>query len=149
MPKKAKELSALAVSKLKTEGRYAVGGADGLHLRIAGASRAWVLRLAVGTRTNAKGNTVVHRRDIGLGSYPEVSLAEAREKARELRKQVRDGIDPIEERKVTKVRAALEAAKSKTFEECANAYIEANRAGWKNEKHVQQWQNTLDRKSVV
>ena len=143
MPKKAKELSALAVSKLKTEGRYAVGGADGLHLRIAGASRAWVLRLAVGTRTNAKGNTVVHRRDIGLGSYPEVSLAEAREKARELRKQVRDGIDPIEERKVTKVRAALEAAKSKTFEECANAYIEANRAGWKNEKHVQQWQNTL------
>ena len=143
MPKKAKELSALAVSKLKTEGRYAVGGADGLHLRIAGASRAWVLRLAVGTRTNAKGNTVVHRRDIGLGSYPEVSLAEAREKTRELRKQVRDGIDPIEERKVTKVRAALEAAKSKTFEECANAYIEANRAGWKNEKHVQQWQNTL------
>lgn len=143
MPKKAKELSALAVSKLKTEGRYAVGGADGLHLRIAGASRAWVLRLAVGTRTDAKGNTVVHRRDIGLGSYPEVSLAEAREKARELRKQVRDGIDPIEERKVTKVRAALEAAKSKTFEECANAYIEANRAGWKNEKHVQQWQNTL------
>lgn len=143
MPKKAKELSALAVSKLKAEGRYAVGGADGLHLRIAGASRAWVLRLAVGTRVDAKGNTVVHRRDIGLGSYPEVSLAEAREKARELRKQVRDGIDPIEERKATKVRAKLEAAKSKTFEECANAYIEANRAGWKNEKHVQQWQNTL------
>ncbi|WP_161866813.1 tyrosine-type recombinase/integrase [Pseudomonas yangonensis] len=143
MPKKAKELSALAVSKLKAEGRYAVGGADGLHLRIAGASRAWVLRLAVGTRVDAKGNTVVHRRDIGLGSYPEVSLAEAREKARELRKQVRDGIDPIEERNATKLRAKLEAAKTKTFEECANAYIEANRAGWKNEKHVQQWQNTL------
>lgn len=143
MPKKAKELSALAVSKIKAEGRHAVGGADGLHLRIAGASRAWVLRLAVGTRTDAKGNTVVHRRDIGLGSYPEVSLAEAREKARELRRQVRDGIDPIEERKATKIRAQLEAAKAKTFEECANAYIEANRAGWKNEKHVQQWQNTL------
>lgn len=143
MPKKAKELSALAVSKLKTEGRYAVGGADGLHLRIAGASRAWVLRLAVGTRTDAKGKAVVHRRDIGLGSYPDVSLAEAREKARELRKQVRDGIDPIEERNATKLRAKLEAAKTKTFEECANAYIEANRAGWKNDKHVQQWQNTL------
>lgn len=143
MPKKAKELSALAVSKLKAEGRYAVGGADGLHLRIAGGSRAWVLRIAVGTRLNDSGKPVVHRRDVGLGGYPEVSLAEAREKARELRKQVRDGIDPIEERKVTKVRAALEAAKSKTFEECANAYIEANRTGWKNEKHVQQWQNTL------
>lgn len=143
MPKKAKELSAKAVSNLKAEGRYAVGGADGLHLRIAGASRAWVLRLAVGTRADAIGGTVVHRRDIGLGSYPEVSLAEAREKARDLRKQVRDGIDPIEERKAMKARAALEAAKSKTFEECANAYIEANRAGWKNEKHGQQWQNTL------
>ena len=119
MPKKAKELSALAVSKLKTEGRYAVGGADGLHLRIAGASRAWVLRLAVGTRTDAKGNTVVHRRDIGLGSYPEVSLAEAREKARELRKQVREGIDPLQEKREAKARDAKQAAKSKTFAECA------------------------------
>lgn len=143
MPKKAKELSALAVSKIKTDGRYAVGGADGLHLRVAGTSRTWVLRLAVGTRINANGSTVIHRRDIGLGSYPEVTLAEAREKARELRKQVRDGIDPIEERKAMKARAKLEAAKAKTFQECANAYIEANRAGWKNEKHVQQWQNTL------
>ncbi|MDO3556202.1 integrase arm-type DNA-binding domain-containing protein [Ralstonia pseudosolanacearum] len=143
MPKKAKELSALAVSKIKTDGRYAVGGADGLHLRVAGASRTWVLRLAVGTRINANGSTVIHRRDIGLGGYPEVTLAEAREKARELRKQVRDGIDPIEERKAMKARAKLEAAKAKTFQECANAYIEANRAGWKNEKHVQQWQNTL------
>lgn len=90
MPKKAKELSALAVSKIKAEGRYAVGGADGLHLRVAGGSRAWVLRVVVGTRTNDEGKAVVHRRDIGLGSYPEVSLAEAREKARERRKQVRE-----------------------------------------------------------
>ncbi|MBI5780742.1 MAG: integrase arm-type DNA-binding domain-containing protein [Rhodocyclales bacterium] len=133
MPKKLKELSALAVSRLKTDGRHAVGGVDGLHLRIAGASRSWVLRVAIGTR----------RRDIGLGSYPEVSLAEAREKARAMRQKIREGIDPIEERKAAKARAALEAAKNKTFEECANAYIEANRAGWKNAKHRQQWHNTL------
>lgn len=143
MPRKAKELSALAVSKIKAEGRHAVGGVDGLHLRVAGASRAWVLRLVVGERTDANGKSVVHRRDIGLGSYPEVSLAEAREKAREHRKLVRDGIDPIEERKAAKARAKVEEAKGKTFEQCATAYIDANRAGWKNEKHIQQWENTL------
>ncbi|PTU32241.1 tyrosine-type recombinase/integrase [Stenotrophobium rhamnosiphilum] len=143
MPKKAKELSALAVSRIKTDGRYAVGGADGLHLRIAGSSRAWVLRLAVGSRLNSKNKIVVHRRDIGFGSYPEVSLAEAREKARECRKQAKAGIDPLEERKTAKARAKLEAAMTKTFEECASAYISANRSGWKNEKHIQQWENTL------
>jgi hypothetical protein len=89
MTKKAKELSALSVSKLKSEGRYAVGGADRLHLCIVGNSRSWCLRIAVGTRTNGKGQTTVHRRDLGLGSYPEVSLAEARDKARELRRQVK------------------------------------------------------------
>ena len=143
MPKKAKELSALAVSKLKTDGRYAVGGVDGLHLRVVGGSRAWVLRIAVGSRVDSDGRTSVHRRDVGLGSYPEVSLAEARDRARELRKQVRDGVDPVLKRQAVKVQSALETAKAKNFEECADAYIDANRAGWKNEKHAQQWQNTL------
>ena len=143
MPKKAKELSALAVSKLKTDGRYAVGGVDGLHLRVIGGSRAWVLRIAVGSRVDSDGRTSVHRRDVGLGSYPEVSLAEARDRARELRKQVRDGVDPVLKRQAVKVQSALETAKAKNFEECADAYIDANRAGWKNEKHAQQWQNTL------
>ena len=143
MPKKAKELSAMAVSKLKTDGRYAVGGVDGLHLRVVGGSRAWVLRIAVGSRVDSDGRTSVHRRDVGLGSYPEVSLAEARDRARELRKQVRDGVDPVLKRQAVKVQSALETAKAKTFEECAHAYIDANRAGWKNEKHAQQWQNTL------
>ena len=99
MPKKAKELSDSAVSELKADGRYPVGGTEGLHLRISGNSRSWVLRIAVGTRKNVKGETVVHRRDMGLGSYPEVSLAAAREKARELRGKVRNGIDPIEQKK--------------------------------------------------
>ncbi|CAN7375455.1 integrase arm-type DNA-binding domain-containing protein [Acidovorax sp. LjRoot74] len=143
MPRKAKELSALAVTKLKTEGRHAVGGVDGLHLRILGGSRAWVLRIAVGTRLGKDGQATVHRRDVGLGSFPEVSLAEARERARELRKQVRDGIDPVQERQTVKAQSALEIAKTKTFEDCATAYIDANRAAWKNDKHVQQWTNTL------
>lgn len=143
MPKKAIELSALAVSKLKQEGRYAVGGVDGLQLNIIGQSRVWILRVVVGCRTNASGNSVAHRRDIGLGSYPAVSLAEAREAAREYRKKIRSGIDPVQDRQAVKAKIQLEAAKTKTFKECAEAYIQANRAGWKNEKHIQQWENTL------
>ncbi len=143
MPRKAKELSALTVSKLKTEGRYAVGGVDGLHLRVSGGSRAWVLRIAVGSRVDREGQVAVHRRDVGLGSYPEVSLAEARDRARDLRRQVRDGVDPVLERQATKLRSAIQTAKDKSFQDCADAYIDANRAGWKNDKHVQQWQNTL------
>lgn len=143
MPKKARELSAMAVAKLKTDGRYAVGGVDGLHLRVVGDSRSWVLRLAVGMRTGKDGLPAVHRRDVGLGSYPEVSLAEAREQARVVRKQVRDGIDPVLERQEKKVQIALTLTKAKSFEDCARAYIDANRAGWKNPKHAQQWENTL------
>ncbi|ARU05569.1 integrase [Comamonas serinivorans] len=143
MPKKAKELSALAVAKIKEDGRHAVGGVDGLHLRVVGASRAWVLRIAVGTRPGADGQPRIHRRDVGLGSFPEVSLAEARERAREMRRQVRDGEDPVLKRQASKAEAALASTKAKTFEECAQAYIAANRAGWKNAKHAQQWENTL------
>lgn len=134
MAKKAKELSALAVSKLKNEGRYAVGGADGLHLRITGNSKAWVLRIKIGAK----------RSDLGLGPYPEVSLADARELAREHRKKVRTGVDPLAEKREARAALNVAKAKSKTFEECAKAYVESQRAGWKNEKHAKQWSATLE-----
>jgi len=143
MPRKAKELSALAVSKIRVDGRYAVGGVDGLHLRVVGGSRAWILRVAVGHRTAPNGAQTVHRRDIGVGSYPDVSLAEARERAREIRRSIRDGVDPVQERQAAKASSAVDVAKAKTFMDCAEAYIEANKAGWKSEKHAQQWTNTL------
>ena len=134
MAKKARELSALAVSKLRNEGRYAVGGADGLHFRISGGSRAWVLRIQIGAR----------RSDLGLGPYPEVSLAEAREVARELRKKVRAGIDPRSEKQEVRASIAVAKARAKTFEECARAYVEVQRPGWKSEKHAKQWSATLE-----
>ena len=97
MPKKAKELSALSVAKIKENGRHAVGGVDGLHLRIVDGSRAWVLRVAVGKKVDDQGKVKIHRRDIGLGSFPEVSLSEAREKARELKKECESlGFDSVE-----------------------------------------------------
>ena len=56
---------------------------------------------------------------------------------------MREKIDPIQARDVSRGQAALEAANSITFEQCTGAYIEAHRAGWKNAKHAQQWENTL------
>lgn len=133
MPRKAKELSALAVGRLRKEGRHAVGGVDGLHLRIAGASRAWVLRTTSGER----------RCDIGLGPYPEVTLAEARDAAIDLRRQIRRGVDPLAERRKTRLQSQTQGRPVATFRSCANAYVEMNRAGWKNRKHIAQWSSTL------
>src|SRR5260370_14412273 len=102
-------------------------GADGnLH-------RSWLFRFA------AKGR----ERQMGLGSAETVSLAEARQKAAECRKLHQAGIDPIENRKAAEAKAALEAAKSMTFDECRDAYINAHAPTWRNAKHHQQWKNTL------
>jgi hypothetical protein len=70
MPKRAKELTARHVASLKEDGCYAVGGVVGLYLNIRGGSRCWFLRIKIGNR----------RREFGLGSYPEVSLAVARDR---------------------------------------------------------------------
>lgn len=82
-------------------------------------------------------------RAMGFGPYPLVSLADARIKALECRKLLIDEKDPIEERAAGRRQRALEAASSKPFDECATAYIEAHRTGWKNAKHADQWSNTL------
>ena len=132
MPKVAKELTALAVSKIKGDGLYAVGGVPGLYLQIIGNSRSWIFRAVISG----------HRKKIGLGSCVLLSLAEAREKAREFHKQIWDGLNPVEERRVAKSKARLKAAKSKTFRECTEAFIMANRAGWKK-KTSRHWENSL------
>ncbi|THT97701.1 DUF4102 domain-containing protein [Lampropedia puyangensis] len=133
MPKKAKELSIRAVQQLKEDGRYAVGGADGLHLRISNGSKAWVLRMLVGEK----------RRDLGLGSFPQIGLAEARDLAREMRKSVQAGQIPITPRKLAKEQLLAQQSTSKTFKECALALIASKSSEWKNAKHQQQWANTL------
>ena len=134
MPKKAKELSAIAVSNLKQNGRYMVGGADGLHIRIAGVSRSWILRAVV----NGK------RCDIGLGSFPGVTLATARKLANKHRDDIAQNIDPLAARRQAREAASATRLNAKTFIECATAYIEAHQAEWKNPKHVAQWSATLE-----
>ncbi len=144
MPKKAKELSGLTVSRLKTEGSYAVGGVDGLYLRIRGQSRSWILCVAMGVRVNALGRTVPKRLNMGLGPYPEVSLAEARDKARELRKQIRNGVNPLHEKHAQKAQQSEIARKQKTFSECCDDVLEIKASELKNKKHVAQWRATLE-----
>jgi hypothetical protein len=95
--------------------------------------RSWLYRFKINGR----------ERQMGLGSVEEVSLADARLKAADCRKLCASGIDPIEFRKAENARAALQAAKSMTFDECRDAYINAHAAGWRNVKHRQQWTNTL------
>lgn len=134
MPKVAKELSALAVSRLRTPGVHPVGVVPGLALQVSETgARSWVLRVMVGTR----------RRWMGLGGFPAVTLADARERAREARDLIRQGIDPIERQQAQRSALKAAGARSKTFRKVAEAYIDAHRAGWKNAKHAAQWEATL------
>lgn len=144
MPKKSKELSALSVSRIKATGRHSVGGVDGLCLNVEGNSRVWILRAVVGKRLDKDGKLKPHRRDIGLGPYPEVSLAEARAKATELRLQIRNGIDPIRHKQEQREALLLQQHREKTFRECAKIVIEKKTLELKNEKHISQWSSSLE-----
>ena len=127
------KLSAVAVQKAKEPGYYGDGG--GLWLQISKlGGKSWVFRFTLHGKA----------REMGLGPLRTISLAEARAKALQYRKAVADGRDPIEERRAEKARSKLETVKTKTFAECAKTYIEAHRAGWKNEKHAKQWTSTLE-----
>ena len=83
------------------------------------------------------------KRDMGLGPLHTTSLSEAREVASECRKLVRDGIDPIERRQERRLAKRAEDAKALTFEQCAAAYIESHKSGWKSAKHANQWSSSL------
>jgi integrase len=133
MAREVDKLSAVVVRNKTTPGLYSDGG--GLYLQVTeDKAKSWIYRFML----NGK------RRDMGLGSIHTIGLSEARDEARKCRQLVRDGIDPIESRKVVKLAAAAEAAKSLTFRQCAEAYIKAHEAGWKNDKHTAQWTSTLE-----
>jgi integrase len=125
-----RKLTAKAVEKTKP-GRHADG--DGLYLIVepSGAKR-WLLYVYV------KGQR--RRREMGLGTWPKITLQQARDEARLHRIDAQHGIDPIEARK----RAAASAvAEQTTFSGYADGFIASKRAGWKNEKHKAQWTMTL------
>jgi hypothetical protein len=80
---------------------------------------------------------------MGLGPVALFSLAEAREKALAARRLVYEDIDPIEAKAAKTAEQKRAEAVALTFEQCAERYIEAHKAGWKNAKHSAQWTATL------
>ncbi len=116
----------LSAQKVKTAGPGRHGDGRGLFLYVKpSGSRSWVLRYQVQGR----------RRDLGLGSFPDVTLAMARDRATEARRLIAEGEDPI---------AKKQQARPKTFKDAALELIESKRPGWKNAKHAAQWTSTLE-----
>ncbi len=135
MARKAAELGALAVGRLRDSGLHAVGGVSGLYLQITPAwARSWILRATIGGK----------RRDMGLGGFPDVPLAQAREKAREARTKIGQGLDPILERERALSALRADQAKSMTFEAACIALIDAKSDEWRNAKHRAQWTASLE-----
>lgn len=134
MPKKVSEANALAVSRLKKPGRWAVGGVAGLCLQVTDSgARSWIYRTMIGGK----------RTEVGLGGFPDVTLAGAREAARAMRVQIKAGVNPVAEFKSKRSALQAAAAAEKTFDECAELFIEAKTPEWSNPKHAAQWTATL------
>jgi integrase len=112
----------------------------GLRLKVTANPRTGELRRSWILRVTVKGGPV---REIGLGSADDIPLKDARERAVTARRLARDGVDPIAARNSERAERAAEAARAMTFRQCAEAYIEAHRAGWRNAKHAAQWTATL------
>lgn len=122
-------LKPLHLSKMRTPGMYPDGG--GLYLQVSkSGAQSWIYRYGLNGRN----------REMGLGSATVISLAEARAMAVECRKLRQARVDPIDARKNAR-RAQQQDAK--TFQACAEAYIESHAAGWRNAKHADQWRNTF------
>lgn len=133
MARAIERLNALQVSRLKKPGYHADGA--GLYLQVApGGSKSWVLRFKRDGKT----------REMGLGGASVFTLAEARERAREARKQLADKVDPIEARLEADRERRRAEAKALLFKDAASRYIAAHEAGWRNAKHGYQWTQTIE-----
>jgi integrase len=126
------KLTALKIKNLTSPGRY--GDGDGLWLQVRdNQHRSWLFRYQWAGKA----------RQMGLGPFPDVSLADAREAARDCRAAVRRGRDPIEDRRQVKA-AARSAKPAITFRHVADRYLSAHETSWRNEKHRYQWRATLN-----
>ena len=135
-PKVAKELAPLAVKRLTGPGRHAVGGVRGLYLNVTeSGARQWVLRIKVGGR----------RLERGLGPYPEVGLAEARDRAREQRQAWAEGRDLSAERRAAQAALLAAQARALTFEQAAKAAHAVKAQTFRSAKHGRDWIKSVER----
>lgn len=126
------KLGAREVDKKTVPGLYGDGGGLTLQITKAGV-KSWLFRYMVDGKARA----------MGLGPTHTITLAKARQRAAEAREKLIDGIDPLDDRAQRKGAERLAKARHMTFDQCASAYIQAHRPGWKNAKHVDQWTNTI------
>ena len=152
MPKRVKELSAIEVKRLEypheeflAKGNQllpifkAVGGVAGLQLQItSGEGKSWIYRYAVENGTDKAGGKRYKRRSLGLGSYPEVGVAEARDRARQAKALIRDGIDPIKARKAARAALAAEIARM-TFAQAIDGWEKEYPNKFGSERHRLAW----------
>jgi hypothetical protein len=145
-------LTALRVKNAKPGER--LGDGDGLRLDVdKNGNASWLFRFTSPTNIrrdkddkpilDKNGKHQPQERFMGLGPLRDVGLAEARELAGAARALIRNNIDPIEHRKEKRKAARVEALPTLTFEAYAKRYIAGKEAGWKNDKHRQQWSNSL------
>tara|TARA_R110002049_G_scaffold118032_1_gene271894 strand:- start:114 stop:1370 length:1257 start_codon:yes stop_codon:yes gene_type:complete len=136
----AEKITALFVRHIKRPGRYCDGG--NLYLLVRNSTskkspdsinKSWAFRYSRNDKQTW----------MGLGPYPDVSLAEARELATDARKQLLKGIDPLTDKRARKRAARRAHDDILSFAECAEKYIDAQAPGWSNPKHIDQWRNTL------
>lgn len=120
------KLTDRGIKAITADGRH--GDGAGLALFVRGGSRLWVYRWMTAGKPH----------EMALGTYPEVTLAEARDAALAARRVVKSGGNPLADRQAAK------AVTGRTFEAVAAEYIESHRAGWKNAKHGAQWASTLE-----
>lgn len=135
MPKRAKELTPIEVKRLG-EGVHAVGGVAGLCLQVTSdAGKSWLLRTVVGTK----------RREIGLGSYPEVGVGAARTAAAEMRDQIRKGIDPIEQRKTARTELVIAQRRGLLFSAAVDLFEPVKAIELSEGKYRDHWRDSLDK----
>ncbi len=121
---------------------------DGGGLRLdvdKNGNKSWVFRYTSPTEVYEEGKHKgePQERYMGLGPLRDVTLADARDARDEARKLLREGKDPIEHRDELRKAARVEASRSVTFKVYAEGFISGREGGWKNDKHRQQWRNTL------
>jgi integrase len=121
-----------SIPKLK-QGRHGFG--QNLYLDVRGGSRTWFMRFLFGGQAKS----------LGLGPWPVVPLAEARQKVIEAKRKIRDRRNPIDENREAKALAKLDAARKITFAQAADEYIREHRAGWRSIKHAEQWPTTINK----
>jgi integrase len=132
MPRFVNRLSQTGINNAG-KGMHADGGGLYLHVNARGA-KSWIFRYMKDGRA----------REMGLGSLHTIGLKAARERAADRRRELLDGVDPLQVRLTKRQQAKLEAARAMTFEQCEQRYIAAHKACWKSPKSLAAWQGTLE-----